>query len=392
MFKKILAIALCALMLFVVIACDQTPTPDNSGDATTTTTTTTGNTAKTAAELTAYLSTVTYNRFELTNPDEPYFVGRWFDKDVNGEAHKVTLTDGSLFYFLVEGAASFDVNFTEMAGMTPTPYFAYSIDGATPVRQLVTNPTVTLPDTNPHTVRIIADGMTASRDAKWVNEQGIALKNVTAPAGGAIWGIKPTEKVIYYFGDSITEGIMALATTPSASANSDTNSATGSYAWYCSEALGAVHYSIGYSGSGILDPGSFAVFTDAIDHYSENRLIENESVKPDVIIINHGCNDIPMHTDAGVFIDTVKAGIATLQELYPDAPIYYVVPFDQKWSIQLSGALKNTAGVTVIKTNGWTEGVTFADDNLHPTAAGGQVLGAKLAAALKEALGEDFFN
>ncbi len=388
MSKKLLAITLCLLMLFSIVACTPTRAPQETGG---TTTTTASPEQLKIAELTEYLKTVEYHDFELTEADKPYFVGRWFEKEIDGAAHMVTVTDGSLLCFLVEGAESFNVNFTPDARVTPTPYFAYSIDGQTPVRQLITNPTVTLPDTKPHTVRIIADGMTANRENKWVNEAGFALKSITAPAGGTIWGIKPTEKVIYYFGDSITEGILAL-TENGTSANSNTNSATGSYAWYCSEALGAVHYSVGYSGSGILDPGSFSVFTDAIDHYSENRLVENDPVKPDVIVINHGCNDIPMHTDADLFLSTVKDGIATLQELYPNVPIYYVVPFDQKWSIQLSGALKNTAGVTVIKTNGWIEGVTFAPDNIHPTAAGGQILGSKLAAALKAALGEDFFN
>ena len=125
------------------------------------------------AENVAYLQTVDYLNFELTHSDAPYFVGRWFEKEINGESHVVTVTSGSALYFLVNNATSFDVNFTVITTMEE-PYFAYSIDGGEPIRQHITDPTVTLPDTNRHTVRIIADGMTEG-EGKWIEEKGFAI-------------------------------------------------------------------------------------------------------------------------------------------------------------------------------------------------------------------------
>ena len=84
---------------------------------------------------------------------------------------------------------------------------------------------------------------------------------ITPSFGGSIVGIRPTEKVIFFYGDSITEGVRALGM----SANSDGNSATNAYSWQCAETLGVTPYLIGYGASGIIMPGSFNTMLNAID-------------------------------------------------------------------------------------------------------------------------------
>ena len=56
----------------------------------------------------AFLETVTYRDYELTGKNEPCYIGRWFEKKVDGKVHKVTVTDGSMMYFMVNGAESFN--------------------------------------------------------------------------------------------------------------------------------------------------------------------------------------------------------------------------------------------------------------------------------------------
>ena len=119
--KKIIAILLCMLTVFALVSCTETDPPAD-GDTTTTTTTTTATSSPQEiklAELTQYLSTVDYNTFEVTEADKPYFMGRWFEKEINGEAHMVTVTDGSLFYFLVEGAEVFRRQFLPFQPIHP---------------------------------------------------------------------------------------------------------------------------------------------------------------------------------------------------------------------------------------------------------------------------------
>ena len=383
----ILAGLLCASCLLT--ACDGGSTTDTTADQTSNTTVavteapteavTLSPEEQLAADRQAYLDTVTYRDFVLTGEESPFYMGRWFDKEIEGETHKVTLTDGAHLYFLIENASSFDVTFTVIT-KTEEPYFAYSIDGAEPVRQHITEPTVTLPDTGRHTVRIIADAMTEG-EGKWDRERGFALKSITPSEGGSIVGIKPTEKVIFFYGDSITEGIRAL----NMNATSDGNSATNAYSWQCAETLGVTPYLIGYGASGITVQGSFNTMLNAVDYLSKDRPVE-DGVIPDVIVINHGTND--GGANRKVFEEALTATLARLREKYPDTPIVYLIPFNQAQARIITTVMENTENAYVVETKDWE--ITFTD-TAHPDVAGAKYAGEHLADALKDIFGEDFF-
>ena len=306
-------------------------------------------------------------------------MGRWFDKDIDGTPHKVTLTDGAHLYFMVENATSFDVVFTVIT-TGEEPYFAYSIDGGEPVRQHITEPTVTLPDTGRHTVRIIADGMTEG-EGKWDKEKGFAVRSVTPSEGGSIMGIKPTEKIIFFYGDSITEGIRAL----NMNATSDGNSATNAYSWQCAEALGVTPYLIGYGATGILMTGSFHTMQNAIDYLSDGRPAD-KSITPDVIVVNHGTNDGGQNRKT--FEEALTATLGHLRKTYPDTPIVYLIPFNQAHARVIASAVESMDNAYVVETKGWE--ITYTD-GLHPDAAGAKYAGERLAAELKAIFGEDYF-
>ena len=383
---RIFTVLLVAACLLPLAACDSS-TPDETAPDTPAVTTeaptepvTLSPEEQLAADPTAYLSTVTYRDFILTGEDEPFYMGRWFDKDIEGNPHKVTLTDGAHLYFLIENAASFDVTFTVITA-GEEPYFAYSIDGAEPVRQHITEPTVTLPDTGRHTVRLIADGMTEG-EGKWDQEKGFAIRSVTPAEGGSIVGIKPTEKVVFFYGDSITEGIRAL----NMNATSDGNSATNAYSWQCAETLGVTPYLVGYGASGLIMTGSFSTMLNAIDYLSDGRPVD-DSVTPDVIVINHGTNDGGQSRKK--FEEALDSTITRLQEKYPDTPIVYLIPFNQAHARIISEKLKDTANIYVVETKDWS--ITYTD-GVHPDAAGAKAAGEQLAAALVEIFGEDYFK
>ena len=385
----LLAVLLCATALLT--ACDGSKTPENTVSDTTASITDVPTEAPTeavtlspeeqlAADRQAYLDTVTYRDFILTGEDEPYYMGRWFDKEIEGTTHKVTLTDGAHLYFLIENAASFDVIFTVIT-TGEEPYFAYSIDGGEMIRQHITEPTVTLPDTGRHTVRLIADAMTEG-EGKWDKEKGFAIKSVTPAEGGSIVGIKPTEKVVFFYGDSITEGIRAL----NMNATSDGNSATNAYSWQCAEALGVTPYLIGYGASGIIMTGSFSTMQNAIDYLSDGRPVE-DGVIPDVIVVNHGTNDGGQSRKA--FEEALTATLAHLREKYPDTPIVYLIPFNQAHSRVIPGVVKTMDNAYVVETKGWK--ITYTD-GVHPDAAGAKAAGEKLADELVKIFGEEFFK
>ena len=332
------------------------------------------------AEYDEFFSTIPYPSYELTDDDEPVFIGRWFTKEINGTMHHVTVTDGSTFHFLIEGAASFDLNYTVIT-LRKTPYFSYSIDGKSPIRQLITNPTVKLPDQGRHTVCIYADGLTEG-EGKWQDERGFAFKDVTVPDGGSIKGIRPKNKVIAFYGDSITEGIRALGMT----ADSDGNSATNSYPYHCSAELGAMPYWVGYGASGLTRLGSFNTFINAIDYMSANVAVPDD-FKPDLIVVNHGTNDGSASvTD---FRNALDDALVRLTKKYPDTPVIYAIPFRQTQADSIRRVCKRFKNVTVIETSSWEISYT---DGVHPNAQGAQEAGHLLAEAIKNALGEEFFK
>ena len=377
--KKWLAWILCASMIFLLVSCNGVGNSESEEHSQQTSESLSPE-EQILAENEAFLATVSYLDYELTGEESPYFAGRWFEKKINGIKHHVTLTDGSAFYFLISGSESFDVNFTVITSKE-VPYFAYSIDGGEPVRQHITESKVVLPDSGKHTVRIIADGMTESEN-KWRDEKGFALKSVVPAQGGTVFGIRPRNKVVFYYGDSITEGVRAL----NMSATSNGNSATNAYPWFCSEKLGAVTYSVGYGASGITVPGSFNTFKEAIDYNSLGRPVD-DGVIPDVIVINHGTND--RNASEETFKTELIRAVQRLREKYPDVPVVYMIPFNQSRAQTIAEAMSSFENAYVVQTAGWN--ITYTDI-YHPNPAGAKIAGENLAEELIDILGEEFFS
>ena len=372
---------LCFILVILLASCDENGTERTEHDGSSQQTqASVSSETQVSAENQAFLDTVSYADYVLTGENEPYFFGRWFEKKINGMKHWVTLTDGSAFYFLIDGAESFDVNFTVITSKEE-PYFAYSVDGSEPIRQHITDRTVYLPDNGKHTVRIIADGMTES-EGKWKEEKGFALKSVIPADGGKIYGIRPENKIIFYYGDSITEGVRAL----NMSANSNGNSATNAYPWFCSEKLGAVTYSIGYGASGVTVPGSFHTFLHVIDYNSSGREVD-DGVIPDVIVINHGTND--RNASEETFKNELICALHRLREKYPDAPIVYMIPFAQYHAETIGEAISGFENAYVIQTSEWN--LTYTDV-FHPDPEGAKTAGENLADELLRIFGDDFFS
>ena len=343
-----------------------------------------------AADL-EYLSSVTYMDFELTGENAPYYVGRWFEKQVNGKPHIVTTTDGSHMYLMVEGATSITISFTYIH-TTYMPYYAYSIDGGEMNRNPISNRRINLPDKGRHIICIVADGLYGGEN-KWSNEEGFAIKEITSK--GRIVGIKPTAPVVFFYGDSITEGSVALGLEQSGL----NNSAVNAYPWPTAKELGAVPYYIGYSSSGMIQTGSFNSCINAIDKLSQYRPLESSSIAnitPDLIVINHGVNDVyDNRNTVSNTITAIKATLTRLQEKYPGVKIIYVVPFWEgqeapvaELGRELDKLVDQYDELYVVHTKDWN--ITYTD-GIHPNAAGAVKIGEYLSEAIVGIVGEDFF-
>ena len=327
-----------------------------------------------------FLAEIEYHRYELTGKSTPYFMGRWFKYKIGGEDHMVTTNSGSMLYFMVKGATAIDVNFTPNTG-EHTAFYACSIDGGEPIRKNVTDPTISLPDEGRHTVRIITEGV-HEHVGKWSNEKGYAFKNVVPSEGGAIFGIKPTEKIIFFYGDSITEGINAIGST----GYGESHSATNAYPWYCSEKLGTVLYNIGYGATGLINTGSFNTMYQAIDKMTNRRKVSMD-VTPDVIVINHGHND--QYYGADQMKEALEKTITHLKEKYPGVTIVYMIPFNQAHAETITEYMAGVTNSYVIATKGWSISMT---EGVHPNKAGAKYAGERLAEELLTIFGEEYFK
>lgn len=317
------------------------------------------------------------------------YIGRWFDKVVNSVTYKATNNQGSQICFKVSGTTSINVNFTPFTTPTYTPYFAYSIDGASFVRQLISTPAVTLPDTNDHIIRIIVDGMGENdpiSGGKWLGSVGLTFNGVDVGTG-TIKGILPMNRTIMFFGDSITEGINVLGT----GANANVNSASSEYTMKCCQQINAIPYYVGYGGTGVLGDASFHHCLDAINYYYNG--VPTGTDYPDVIVMAHGYNDYTLITNGTKtstdFENAYNAVLDRLKIKYPGVPIVCLVPFGaQSLETYMKDCIASRNYCYLVESKGWS---ITTSDGVHPNTSGAITLGTNLATQLINTFGKQFF-
>lgn len=325
----------------------------------------------------AYLESIAFPRCELAEGEVSY-VGRWFEEEIGGVPHMVTVNDGSQMFFMTEGASAAEIEFTVITEKE-TPYFAWSIDGGDFVRQEITSPRIPL-DGERHVVRVVVDSIADSED-KWGGKGGVAVRGVKT-VGGTLRAVLPKNKKLMFFGDSITEGGRVFDAVGSAPSMSVTNA----YPQYCARALGAIDLNVGYCASGIFERGSFATCLETIDRMTQTIYCDDADV-PDMIVLNHGTNDI--FYGSAEFRTGYAKVLLRLQQKYVGRPIVCMIPFNQKHANDIRIVAAAFDNCFVVETEGWP--LTFTD-GLHPDVNGSKVAGAALAEALTDIFGEEFFD
>ena len=315
------------------------------------------------------LQIIENNPLRYFDIDEKFgFVGRWYKQTVNDHDCYVTNNCGSEFYFSTEGCS---IVFIEWVAMTNTnAYYTYIIDNQEPVRLMITNNQIDLPDTGKHYIRIITDGITEDI-GKWNNGTGFAFYDITLNTGES-HGAMPANPQVMFFGDSITEGIRALGIDDEDMGN--TNSSTHAFPWYCAKKMNIIPFRIGYGASGIKQAGSFRTADNALKYLYHN--IPVPVYYPDAIVINYGQND----TVNSAFTTAYTEYLNDIQLKYPGVKIFVMIPFSQHAAAAITSVVNNMPGITLIETSTWT-GITTVDGT-HPDAAGAEVAGNYLADAL----------
>ena len=293
--------------------------------------------------------------------------GRWFKRNISGGNYYFTNTEGSAVYFKVSGSKYVNIEFVSQVTVA-VPYFAYSVDGGSMKRQMISDGRISVGDTKTHYVRLLIDSISEYED-RWGAESGVGIKAVRPVTGsGAVAAVKPLNAVIAFYGDSITQGVRTMSYELSPSGTS----ATHSYAWYCARQLDLIPYFAGYGGSGIAQPGCFNNCINAINSYSLYRRADNYDA--DVIVIEHGTNDV--YTFGDVFVNGYKQVIEQLHKKHPKAYIMAMIPFTQLHADEIRSAAAGYKWCTVVETGSWRLAYM---DGLHPNAKGSKTAGKYLA-------------
>ena len=389
---KILCIMMAAVLSMFAFSCggDQQPSTDTTAEAPDTADSGSEQTEQ-PPELTdeeirdrddeAFLAGISFPRYALGEEGQAFFSGRWYEKEIDGVKHMVTTTDGAQFFLLAEGTEKLVLSFTSI-DRRGTPYIAVSVDGSDPERVLITEAEIELPDKGRHAVRIFADGI-HEMESKWIEEIGFALRSIDVDEGGRFRGIIPQNKLVFFYGDSITEGIAVLGNGKS----SDFNSATAAFPYQCSQILGVIPYYIGYSASGLLSHGYFRIMKIAMEKLSIKRDIDY-SLIPDLIVINHGTNDGSDPSDK--FCAAMEETLTRLIEMYPGVPIAYMIPIKGEHADDIIKTAEKFDAVSVIETKDW-ELTTFTD-GVHPDVECSKKLAGYLADSLRNIYGAEFFE
>lgn len=309
------------------------------------------------------------------------YMGRWFDKDVNGIACKATFSQGAEFYFKVSGTSKVWLKLHSTA--SPAPVIAVSTDGGFPKRMTtVKEGRLLLAENlseNEHTFRIIVDGFNEYQE-KWTSAMGFVLECPEVEDGGKITGLLPTNPVILYYGDSITEGINVLGTgsTP------DSNSASNEYPFIASHRLNAASYTNGFGASGVTRGGSGGVpkCLDVIDSLY-NGMPLSETPAPAAIVINHGHNDPT--SDSAAFTEAYTAVLNRLREKYPNTPIFAVSPFAGMHNADIKAVVEALGDNNVFFVDKPSFSYTTSD-GAHPDKNGAKALGTYLAKEIRKCI------
>lgn len=296
--------------------------------------------------------------------------GRWYKKSIGGGEYYFTNTGGSAVYFKVTGSKRVKINFLTNT-VAATPYFSYSVDGGSMKRQKVSKGRISVGDSKTHYVRLLIDAISEAEN-RW-EEAGVAIKSVKPVSkDGAVAAVAPKNKVIAFYGDSITEGVRTLGMSLSPKGMS----ATHSYAWHCAKRLGMVPYYVGYGGSGIFEAGSFQKCISAVQNASAYR--KAPSYDAQIIVVMHGTNDVYNYGDS--YVSEYKRVLETLHAKHPDARIMAVIPFNQIHAEEIRKAASLAGSwCRAVETASWK--ISYMD-GLHPNAAGSEKAGKNLAKAI----------
>jgi lysophospholipase L1-like esterase len=356
-----------------------------------------------AAAILRALSVPMTQILEATEPTPPavkaddprlQYWGRWDQRNA-ASSGAVTVNTGSTIIARFEGTnLAFHFTTTHYTHQLPTLWLQVD-EGEwrvlAPSEMLRVSPTP-LPS-GAHTVRIVVKGF-----REWENRWGLPL------VGSVVFrGVTPDKdsqlvasperpkKLIEYLGDSITEGVLVLATGPRETWARERwpEFSDGRRTWAYQSALlvGAEPRTVGFGrlGLSIQANGGVPPAVYSFPFVYEGVPIE-EARRPDAVVVNMGTNDGSAPKE--VFGPLYKTYVETIRKAYPDTRIFCLRPFNGSHApeIEATAASLGDQRVRYVDTSGWLDAEKHTTDGVHLNLEGNRLAAEKLAEILKTVL------
>ncbi|MEV0797225.1 pectinesterase family protein [Kribbella sp. NPDC050281] len=214
-------------------------------------------------------------------------------------------------------------------------------------------------------------------------QSGVVLEKIElAPLAQLVPLPTTAEHRIEFYGDSITQGVMALC----AELGSDCADGSKSYPHLVGEAFGADTNQVGFGKQGILQPGHGNVGT-AADSFGWNLAgFPAEPADPGAVVVNFGTNDAAY--DSAEFTPAYLAYLRKIRAADPHTLIVALRPFNGTHAAGIAAAVRAAKDrrIVYVDTTGWL-GPDDYNGSTHPSVQGHQVAAAELTTVLEHLTG-----
>ncbi len=214
-------------------------------------------------------------------------------------------------------------------------------------------------------------------------QTGVVLKKLELAPDAKLVPLPTTaDRRIEFYGDSITQGVMALC----AELGTDCADGTKAYPHLVGEAFGADTNQVGFGKQGILQPGHGNVGT-AADSFGWNLAgFPAGPFDPGVVVVNFGTNDAAY--SSAEFTPAYLAYLRRIRAADPHALIVALRPFNGTHASDIQAAVvaAKDGKIVYADTTGWLVPEDF-NGSTHPNVRGHQAAAAKLTNLLEQLTG-----
>ncbi|MGW3951113.1 GDSL-type esterase/lipase family protein [Streptomyces sp. NPDC004752] len=271
------------------------------------------------------------------------------------------------------------------------PQIYVSIDGEAPQLHRVDRDLVDFTPTpltgNQHTADIVVKDID-EHENRWVvpMRSGLHFTGLQLAPGASLLPTTPSDTLrLVFYGDSITQGVMALG----AEATVDCADGTKSFGYLTGRAFQATTHLVGFGGQGLLRPGNGGVGTaDQSLGWNFHGSPVDPQFEPHAVIVNQGTND---HSyDGAAFRPAYHRYLDRIRGIHPHAWLFAMRPFGGYHAEDIAWAVAHTADARAVyvDTTGWlSPSQGDFNDDCHPNMRGHAKAARRLTAVMQATTG-----